>query len=298
MRTIDTSHVNESIAKELQLSPEERISSIRSPRWIGYPRAKNVLDKLEDLLSHPKTHRMPNLLLVGDTNNGKTMIVQRFCHIHEPHDNPKEEEIYIPVLDIQAPPVPSESRFYNSILDRLFAPYKKSDRVDRKLAQVLKLLRFIDVKMLIIDEIHHLLAGPMNTQRSFLNVIKYLGNELQIPIVAVGTFDAFRALQTDPQLSNRFEPVVLKKWTLDKDFLRLLISFERMIPLKNPSELHNLEIAKQIFSMSEGYIGEISQIIQRAAVLAIQKGSEIISPSILKSIDWVPPSKRKFQFDG
>ncbi len=48
------------------------------------------------------------------------------------------------------------------------------------------------------DEIQHVLAGPALKQRHFLNVIKYLGKELQIPIVAVGTRDAFNAVQTNP----------------------------------------------------------------------------------------------------
>jgi hypothetical protein len=52
------------------------------------------------------------------------------------------------------------------------------------------------------------LAGPLLRQRQFLNVIKHLGNELQIPIVAAGTQDAFNAIQTDPQLANRFAPAV------------------------------------------------------------------------------------------
>lgn len=34
-----------------------------------------------------------------------------------------------------------------------------------------------------------MLAGPLLNQRHFLNVMKYLGNELQLPIVAVGTQD-------------------------------------------------------------------------------------------------------------
>jgi hypothetical protein len=58
----------------------------------------------------------------------------------------------------------------------------------------------INVKMLIIDKIHHVLAGPLLKQRHFLNVIKYMGNELQIPLVAAGTHAAFNAIQIDPLL--------------------------------------------------------------------------------------------------
>ncbi len=49
----------------------------------------------------------------------------------------------------------------------------------------------------IIDEVHHLLAGSHRDQRRALNLLKFLTNELKIVIVAVGTSDAFHALQTD-----------------------------------------------------------------------------------------------------
>lgn len=291
-------HLNDVAKEALQLPDDERIAKIRSDRWIGYPKAKQVLAKLDDLLVYPRTQRMPNLLLVGDTNNGKTMLAQRFCKLHPADDNPSGDGIQVPVLMVQAPPVPDEGRFYNAILELLFAPYRASERVDKKQFQVIKLLRYIDLKVLIIDEIHHILAGNMNRQKAFLNVIKYLGNELQISIVGVGTKDAFRALQTDPQLSNRFEPVTLPRWEMDHDFLRLLASFERMIPLKNTSGLTQQDLASTLYSMSEGHIGELSRLLSSASVAAIHSKDEKISLSILKSVDWTPPSKRKRLLEG
>lgn len=219
-------HLSPKAAEQLNLDELERIEYIRSPRWIGYPQAQQILTKLEDLLVFPKQNRMPNMLLVGDTNNGKTMLVSHFLRQHPAHDNPNGNGIIAPVVLIQAPPTPDESRFYNAILDLLFAPYKAHDRTDKKLAQVLHLLKYINTKMLIIDEIHHILSGSLNKQKTFLNVIKYMGNELQIPIVGVGIKDAYRAIQTDSQLANRFEPAVLPRWEMDKNFLRLLMSFE------------------------------------------------------------------------
>lgn len=292
------SHLNDSAIEALTLSDAERIHKIRSERWIGYPKAKQILAKLEDLLIYPRTHRMPNLLVVGDTNNGKTMLAQRFMNLHPADDNPDGDGIIAPVLLVQAPPVPDEGRFYNAILEMLFAPYRPSERVDKKQFQVIKLLRYIGLKVLVIDEIHHILAGNMNRQKAFLNVIKYLGNELQISIVGVGTKDAFRALQTDPQLSNRFEPVTLPRWEMDHDFQRLLASFERMLPLKQPSGLAQQELASTLFAMSEGYIGELSRLLSDASALAIHSGTEQISSKLLQQIDWTPPSRRKRQLEG
>lgn len=286
-------HLNEAAKQALQLSTEDRIAKIRAPRWIGYTRAKEILDELEDLLTYPKKHRMPNLLLYGDTNNGKTMIVNRFQQRHLAHDNPGGDGIVLPVLIIQCPSVPDENRFYNAILEKLFAPYKASDRVDKKQFQAINTLERVRLKILILDELHNLIAGSMNRQRHFLNTIRYIGNELQIPIVGVGTKEALTALRTDPQLANRFDPFELPRWKKGNDYLKLLASFERMLPLKKPSHLVEDNLSTNLLSMSEGLIGELSTILIKAAVKAVKSGKEQITIDLLQSLKWVQPSKRK-----
>lgn len=286
-------HLSPKAVERLTQSDAERISYIRQPRWIGYSRANEIISKLEDFLAMPKSHRMPNCLIVGDTNNGKTMLVERFFDSHLPDDNLEGEVSIVPVLYVQAPPVPDEGRFYNAILERLFAPYKPSDRADRKQFQAIKLMKAVSVQMLIIDEIHHLLAGNMTKQKAFLNVIKYLGNELEVPIVAVGTRDAFRAIQTDYQLSNRFEPETLPLWKNDDEYLRLLATFEKVLPLKKPSNLIDVSIAGEIYAMGEGYLGETCRVIVAAAVDAVKTGQEQINKKTLSNINWVNPSARR-----
>lgn len=286
-------HLREKAASWLARSKEDRINYIRSPHWIGYPTAQTVLDRMESMLTHPKSHRMPNLLLIGDTNNGKTMLVRRFCNRHKPQDNPQGEAAIVPVLYVQAPPVPDEGRFYNAILELLFAPYKPGDRADRKQFQALKHMRTVGLKMLIIDEIHHILAGTLTKQKAFLNVIKYIGNELEIPIIGVGTRDAFRAIQTDLQLSNRFDHALLPRWRNDEDFLRLLATFEQMVPLHQPSNLVEGALADKIYAMSEGYLGEISLLLVAAAVKAVETGQECIDKRILDLVGWTAPSERR-----
>jgi type II secretory pathway predicted ATPase ExeA len=288
-------HLNESARAALALNDQERIDFIRRPRWIGYTKAKQIIAQLENLLTHPKTHRMPNLLLVGETNNGKTMIVNRFHQLHPVADDPNTEQCQWPVLVIQAPPVPSEARFYTAILEKLSAPYRSGDSVYKKQFQALKILSRVRVQMLIIDEIHQIVAGKIGAQRQFLNTIKYLGNELQIPIVGVGTYEAFNALQTDPQLANRFEPTVLPRWEQGQEYLRLLSSFERMLPLKQPTRLTGEDLVFKLLGMSEGTIGELSTLLTRAAISAIEKRTETITPKLLDGIGWIRPSERKWR---
>jgi hypothetical protein len=155
-------HLSESAREALKLSTEDRIARIRASRWIGYTRAREIRDQLEDLLTHPKSHRMPNLLIYGDTNNGKSMIVNRFYDQHTGYDNPAGDGAVIPVLLVQCPPIPDEGRFYNTILEAVYSPYKASDRPDKKQFQAIKMLRRVRLKMLILDEIHNLIAGNLN----------------------------------------------------------------------------------------------------------------------------------------
>lgn len=294
--TDNASHLTASARDALSLTDAERIFRIKSDRWIGYPYAKVVLKQLDDLLQHPRVNRMPNIILIGDSDNGKSTLVKRFCQLNPAADNPEGEAVIAPVMYVQAPPVPDEGRFYNAILDLLFAPYKPSERVDKKQYQVLKLLRYAQLKVLVIDEIHQILAGSLHRQRAFLNVLKYLSNELQISIVGVGTKDALRALQTEPQLANRFKPIHLPRWDMNDDFKRLLASIEAMLPLKQPSKLHNEAIFTRLYAMSEGNIGELTSVLNTAAELAILSGNECITLDTLNQIDWTPPSERRRQF--
>lgn len=280
------------------LSDEERINRILSEKWIGYTRAKETLKKMEELLIHPKTHRMPNMLLVAPTNNGKTILLSKFFDTHKPIITEATTHLSIPVVYVQAPPKPEEKMFYINILQALNAPHRVTDKVLQLYQQVMHVLRKVEVKILIIDEIHHILAGPYIQQRVFLNVIKCLANELQIVIVGAGIKDALSAVNTDKQLANRFEPAILPRWKMDEEYMRLLTSFEALLPLKNASNLAHESIALKILSMSEGTIGEISTILKKASVYAIRNKKECIDLQTLAKIEYVPPSNRQRQYES
>jgi hypothetical protein len=130
---------------------EERIAKIRGGRWIRYPLADRIGAKLEELLLQPKTHRMPNLLIVGETNNGKTAMLSRFVRQHPPQEGDGEMASCIPVIAMEAPPVPDERRFYAEILRQVFAPFRASKSAGQLQYEVLRLLATVEVKLLIID---------------------------------------------------------------------------------------------------------------------------------------------------
>jgi hypothetical protein len=175
-------HLNPQALAVINLSKEERINSVRSPVWIGYTKANQVLQKMDIFLNYPKKDRMPNLLLVGDTNNGKTTIITRFQQKHPSIIDDESGKMELPVFLVQAPPVPDENRFVNAILEKLFAPYKERERPDKKLFQAINIFKRLKTRLIILDEIHNIIAGSTTKQRQFLNALKYLCNELKVSI--------------------------------------------------------------------------------------------------------------------
>jgi hypothetical protein len=85
------------------------------------PRATEALDRLETLLAWPDKQRMPNLLLIGPTNNGKSMIIEKF---HRTHPTISHADRELPVLVVQMPSDPSVSRFYTALLAALGSPMR------------------------------------------------------------------------------------------------------------------------------------------------------------------------------
>jgi hypothetical protein len=279
------------------LTMDSRLQAIKRPFWIGYPRVQTIIQQMEEIFNHPKMHRMPNLAVIGETNNGKTMLLRTFYRRHAPTEEAYLEHPTLPILMLQAPPEPSEGRLYSDILTMLFSSAGARETADSKLQRIRMLLTNLETRMIILDEFQNALAGTGARLRRFLNGIKYLGNELSIPIVVAGTPETLNVLQSDPQIANRFEPAFLPKWALDEDYLRLLATIEPKLGLKHGSKLHDPVIAQRLHEESEGTIGDLMKLLQTLAKDAIASGRETITPEMvqrghLKTLGWKPPSLR------
>lgn len=291
----DFAHLTAATRALLDESTEQRIRRIRTDRWITYARAERALSAMADLLTFPKRTRMPNLLLCGPTNNGKSMILEKFRRAHPPTEASATENgvAKIPVLKVQMPPGPDERRFFGAVLDALCVPHRPSDSVARRQDLSMRLMRATGVSLMIIDELHNLLSGSRLQQRRMLNLLRWLGNELQVPLVGAGTAEALRAIQSDDQLSNRFEPVGLPPWKDGPELRHLLSTLEAVLPLRCPSHLAKPELAGKILAATEGILGEIVAIVTRAAVCAVTGGTQAISAKMIDECGFKTPSERR-----
>jgi hypothetical protein len=142
------------------------------------------------------------------------------------------------------PPVPNEREFYEGLLLSLGSVMPHSLTVGHLRHCFQVLARQMGVRMLIIDEIHTMLAGSFREQRVFLNSIRLLANDLRLPLVYVGTHEAKQALMTDQQLADRFSASKLPLWRDDVAFGQLLASFESITPLRLPSNLRDANVSQ------------------------------------------------------
>ena len=93
--------------------PASRIQALKHPVWIGYGRVVAIRQQMEELFNHPRMHRMPNLAVIGESNNGKSMLLNNFVRRHDPTHAPgysvNDDKIERPVFLFQAPPEPDET---------------------------------------------------------------------------------------------------------------------------------------------------------------------------------------------
>ncbi len=186
--------LSEEANQALQLDDADRARYKLHDRFVRYPAADRIIADLTQLLDYPRIHRMPNRLLVGETNNGKTALIRHFMAMHPSMNAPDQEAAMMPLVYIQAPPVPEEHRFYAALLDAIGVVHRRSYQTGELFYQVRTLLPKVGLKMLIIDEIHNILAGSTKKHQAFLNTLKYFSNELMVPLIGVGTPQALYAI--------------------------------------------------------------------------------------------------------
>jgi hypothetical protein len=274
-------HLSAPYRSHAMLPAAERIQWIRQDRWINYSRAEQVLGRLASLLAYPARDRMPCLLLFGATGMGKTRIVQKFLRENRSSFDDVTGRTRLPVVAVQMPPAPSERDFYEELLVSMGCVIPAHQSVTTLRQRTRILARQLEIRMLIIDEIHSILAGSYREQRIVLNAIRFLANDLRIPLVCVGTHEAKQALMTDQQLADRFEAWEMPIWQNDAALHQLLLSFSGILPLRKASNLMDTRVRKRILGLTEGVMVRVCRLVEAAAIQAIESEQERIDLEIL-----------------
>jgi hypothetical protein len=88
------------------------------------------------------------------------------------------------------PPEPDEKSFYERLLDALGSPTNHYHTVAQLRRIARDLLQFVKARTLIIDELHSMLAGTHRQQQILLNTLRFLANDIKLPLICAGTGNA------------------------------------------------------------------------------------------------------------
>uniref|UniRef100_Q11MK9 TniB n=1 Tax=Chelativorans sp. (strain BNC1) TaxID=266779 RepID=Q11MK9_CHESB len=282
-----TDHLLDHVRPHLDRSTEERIAYIQAPRWIGHHVAVQAHARLAELLSRPPSLRTRGLMLVGPYANGKTMIAERFAVGHL--RTVEQRRVWV----VQTREGAGLAHFYGSILQGLRAPTGSSRDVGRKAEQVDHLLDRLKPRVLIFDEFHNALRGRARDVEAVLAFLRRIGRQFDISPVLIGEVAVFDFVNQTAEMATRFDLHAVPRWQYGEEFLSLLDSLEGALPLARASNLSDEPMARMIFQLSEGLIGEIVAIVSAAATAVVRPGEERITKSSIAALRYVPVSKRR-----
>jgi len=278
------SHVAPSLWATVALSRKERIAIVGGDIVVRHPFVMVAEKYARWLLEGPKRTRTTGMLVTGPVGAGKTtlakLIWRRYVHQRGPDE--------APIVMISMTGARHMRTVYGRILEALSGPLNASQSsADREMA-VTRLLRRVRCRALIIDEVQDVLAGSNSEQRRTLDAIKYVMNELGLPVLAFGTAAAETAFKSDVHLDARFKRFTLPLWTADTALESFLRSVERQLPLRKPSQFYTKVAMDFLIQHSGGSLDGIMTLLRHAAVLAILTGEERITFRLLEKALEVP----------
>jgi hypothetical protein len=226
-------------------------------------------------------------MLIGPYANGKTMIAERFAveHLRASPD----QRVWI----VQTREGAGLCHFYASILQAFHAPGGDIWNVSRKAEQLDHLLASIKAKVLIFDEFHNALRGRSRDVEGVFAFLRRIGRQYDISPVLVGEVAIYDFVNATSEMATRFDLVAIPRWQYDESYLMLLDSLEAALPLAKASDLSGETLARRIFSLSEGLIGEIVSVVTNAAVAALRSGAERITKTGIDELGYIPISHRR-----
>lgn len=140
----------------------------------------------------------------------------------------------------------------------------------------MRLLRQLGTRVIVIDELNSVLAGTPRQQRVFLQLLRFLSNELRLAFVGVGVPEARHALLSDSQLRSRFTDVELPPWSLGDDLRDFVTRPTLSLPLREPSPVDSAKLRRLLVDRTGGITLGICKAFERAAIAAIRNGRESI----------------------
>lgn len=272
------SRLHPAAERMLDAPMHDRTAMIIEDKTVFYPALQYIINEAEWMIHEPRQTRARGLVVCASRGNGKTSLAKLIHERYQGYDSPD-----LPcALRISMSGVRDARSVYGRIMEGLGSPARISHRLSDRELLVQRLLRDVDCRLLILDEVQDILLGSEREQQRALEGIKFLMNELSLPILAFGTEKAGHGFSSDPHLHARFSQYTMPTWQADNTLANFLATYERVLPLRKPSNLASKDKLALLAKIGDGVLGKIVTRIQNAALAAIADGSESITLDLLK----------------
>ena len=262
----------------LRASDLERAAFVIQDLTIRYPALEQVAAEAEWMIHEPRQTRARGLIVCAGKDNGKTSLAKL---IHDRFNDYHHVDLPC-VLRISMSGVRDARSVYGRIMEELGSPARISHRLSDRELLVQRLLRDVDCRLLILDEVQDILLGSEREQQRALEGIKLLMNELRLPILAFGAEKAGQAFNSDGHLAARFAQFTMPTWKADGTLANFVATYERFLPFGKPSNLAAQDKLGYLAKVGDGILGNIVRRIKNAALLAIAEGNDCITLDTLK----------------
>ncbi|WP_420587523.1 TniB family NTP-binding protein, partial [Ruegeria sp.] len=115
----------------------------------------------------------------------------------------------------------------------------------------------------------HVGASGVRDVQALLNLIKFLANELEMPVIAFGTDASLHVLKLDTQVDSRFDKHGLRVWRDNEAFADLVCSIVAAMPLRAPSPVQDRAVMRALVALSGGITGDVFHLLTTAAAAAV-----------------------------
>ncbi len=230
----------------------------------------------------------------GLSGAGKTTLIEAFCALHP--DRATIDGDIREVVTVEMPEAATKRALVSAILHELGYAAKSSDTANAIIDDVIDKVERIGVKMIILDEGHHVFQGK--SVQAVSEFLKSLLNRVKCQIVICGTPEILQ-IRSNPQLDRRLAPdIVLEpyNWTEPSgrlEYVTLLDKFERLMEMPEASNFAKADFARRIYVATGGMIGMVSKYISRAVELCAERNLPMVDLPLMAEIyaSWHPDDR-------
>lgn len=229
------------------------------------------------------------MLLTGESRTGKTHAVRLFAYNHPASfiDGSKHE----PVVHLELQGKATESGTATQMLAALSDLKPRQGTVEQKHARVVKHIRTLGVKLLIVDEAHHLVErkpGQQNRLYAATESFKYISNVTGCSMVFVGIPAIESIVEVNDQFAQRTTHCIrITEYDLTdpddlEDYGDIVREMCGMLPIKVDAQLLDDAVMPEWHLATRGRIGNLSELLRASAVYAFYAGQKVIDLDALR----------------